>query len=562
MALMVPPSPPLWRPGWFAEKNLFEALRAGLSDQFHVFHDYAYLGSVQPREGAVDFLVVHRELGMLAIECKGDGVHLRGDGTWMRVVAGGREEPLGESPFRQSQRHIKELVEELRPKIRHLFPELDGTFPFVHGHAVAFPCVSAGRLGPLPAEVSQQIVLFGDDLPRLDRRVPEILGYWGSGRAPARVLDEHQFTQFRKHVLLPRWRLAPTFGARLELDSQAIVRLSDEQVEVLRSLVSAPRLCVRGGAGSGKTLLALEVARAAALEGRRILLTCFNVALARWIGETVRSWGPLAERVRAATFHDLCREAAATMGDVPHPPPSSDKAAAGTYWDELMPERLLSALAAGRLPRYDAVVVDEGQDFHRDWFDLLEGLLSDPRGGTFVVFLDQAQDIFGTGCDLPAYPAANLGVNFRNTRSIAGYLLGLSERGAAPFSRSPEGEPPTFHAQPRGRAAAARAVERLVDDLVNEKSIPPGRITIIAPHTRKNSCLRDVDRLGGQLLSTDPLDRAGSVLCTTIQKFKGLESDVVILVDVREDDLFCGRSFLYTAAARARVLLHVFEVRE
>jgi hypothetical protein len=268
MALMVPPSPPLWRPGWFAEKNLFEALRSGLSDEYHVFHDYAYLGSVQPREGAIDFLVVHRERGMLAIECKGDGVHLRGDGTWMRLVPGGREEPLDESPFRQSQRHIKELVEELRPKIAQLFPEIGGAFPFVYGHAVAFPSVGADRLGQLPAEVSPRIVLFGEDLGRLGTRVPEILAYWGRGRPPARVLDERQFTQFRKHVLLPRWRLAPTFGARLELDSQAIVRLSDEQVEVLRSLVSAPRLCVRGGAGSGKTLLALELARAAALEGR------------------------------------------------------------------------------------------------------------------------------------------------------------------------------------------------------------------------------------------------------------------------------------------------------
>ena len=184
MALMVPSSPPLWRPGWFAEKNLFEALRSGLSDEFHVFHDYAYVGSERPHEGAIDFLVVHRELGLLAIECKGDGVHLRGDGTWMRLLPGGREEPLDESPFRQSQRHIKELVEELRPKIAHLFPELGGAFPFMYGHAVAFPSVGADRLGPLPAEVSPRIVLFSEDLTRLGTRVPEILGYWGSGRPP------------------------------------------------------------------------------------------------------------------------------------------------------------------------------------------------------------------------------------------------------------------------------------------------------------------------------------------------------------------------------------------
>ncbi len=561
MALMVPPSPPLWRPGWFAEKNLFEALRSGLPEEFHVFHDYAYLGSVQPREGAIDFLVVHRELGLLAIGCKGEGVHLRGDGTWMRLAAGGREEPLDESPFRQSQRHIKELVDELRPKIARLFPELDGAFPFVYGHAVAFPAVGAGRLGPLPAEVSPGIVLFGEDLARLGRRVPEILGYWGSGRPPARALDERQFTQFRKHVLLPRWRLAPTFGARLELDSQAIVRLSDEQIEVLRSLVSAPRLLVRGGAGSGKTLLALELARAAALEGRHVLLTCFNIALARWIGEIIASWGPLADRVRAATFHDLCAEAAAATGDVPPRPPAGDRPAAGAYWNELMPDRLLAALEAGLLPRYDAVIVDEGQDFHRDWFDLLEGLLRDPARGTFVVFYDPAQDIFGTGCNLPPHPATVLGVNFRNTRSIAGFLRGLAEHAAAPFTRNPEGEAPVFHPQPHGAAAAARAVDRLVEDLVNQKQVPPGRITVIAPHTKENSSLSGVDQLAGQRLSTDPLNREGAVLCTTIHKFKGLESDVVILIDVRENDLFSDRAILYTAAARARVLLHVFEVK-
>jgi hypothetical protein len=559
MALMTPPAPALWRPGWFAEKHLFEALQAGLGDDWHVFHDYAFVGRETPAEGAIDFLVVHREHGMLAIECKGDGVHLRGDGTWMRVQPGGREEPLGESPFRQAQRQIKDLVAEVRPKLRHLFPDLGDAFPFVHGHAVAFPSVRADRLGPLPAEVSPAILLDGADLTRLDRRIPEILEYWSAGRrAHGRALDEREFRQFRKHVLLPRWRLAPSFGARLDLESQAIVRLSCEQTEVLRSLVSGPRLCVRGGAGSGKTVLALEVARAAALGGKRVLVTCFNIALARWIAGTVAAWGPLAERVRVATFHDLCLEAARHTGDLPEPPNPGDKTAADTYWNALLPERLLSVVSSGGMARYDAVVVDEGQDFHRDWFDLLEGLLTDPRSGTLVIFYDPAQDIFGTGCRLPAYPVATLGVNFRNTKAIAGYLTSLVAGGATPFSRSPEGEPPTFHPPARGVSATVRALDRLVDELVNEKTVPPGRITVIAPHTKENSSLRGVDRLGGQMLSTDPLERDGAVLCTTIHKFKGLESDVAILVDVREGDLFGGPAFLYTAAARARVLLHVF----
>ena len=211
MALMVPPSPPLWRPGWFAEKNLFEALRAGLPDEFHVFHDYAYLGSVQPREGAIDFLVVHRELGLLAIECTGDGVHLRGDGSWMRVAAGGREEPLDESPFRQVQRHIKELVEELRPKIAHLFPELGGGFPFVYGHAVAFP-VRRRRPPRPPARgglAADRPLRRGPDPPRHARPGDSrVLGARPPARPRARRAPVHP---------VPQARPAPPLATRPDL---------------------------------------------------------------------------------------------------------------------------------------------------------------------------------------------------------------------------------------------------------------------------------------------------------------------------------------------------------
>jgi hypothetical protein len=200
MALMTPPAPPLWRPGWYAEKHLFEALQAGLGEDWHVFHDYAYVGRERPAEGAIDFLVVHREHGLLAIECKGDGVHLRGDGTWMRVQPGGREEPLGESPFRQAQRQIKELVAEVRPKLRTLFPELGDAFPFVYGHAVAFPSVRADRVGLLrPGVAGDPARQRGPDPSRPTRAGdPRVLG---RRARTARVLEEREFRQFHQASL-------------------------------------------------------------------------------------------------------------------------------------------------------------------------------------------------------------------------------------------------------------------------------------------------------------------------------------------------------------------------
>jgi hypothetical protein len=561
MAILVPSTLPEWRPGAFAERSLFEALRTGLPDDFHVFHDYGYLGGPRPAEGAVDFLVAHRELGLLAIECKGPGVRARGDGTWTRLLEDGREEPLHESPFRQAQRHVKELVAILAPKVERLFPQLGGAFPFTHGHAVAFPKARYDRAAHRPADAPPEIVLDCDDLARLGERVPAILEFWGRGRPPHPVLDDLQYRSFRKNVLYPRWKCAPTFGARLELESQAIVRLSAEQAEVLRSVVAGPRLCVRGGAGSGKTLLALELARTRATEGRSVLVVCFTVSLSRWIAETAAAWGLRPGSVQAATFHDLCREAADALGDLPPEPAGGDRAATDAYWQRALPERLLAATAADLMRRYDAVIVDEGQDLRAGWADLLEGCLRDPAHGTFVVFHDPAQDIFGTGCPVPAFPCVPLGVNFRNTRRITEYLRALVPDGPLPLSRSPEGEPPVTHRQPRGQAGV-RAVARLLEELVAAKGVPPGRICILTPHKKENSALAGVDALAGLPLAADPLNREGAILCTTIGKFKGLESDVVILIDVRRGDLFCGPAYLYTAASRARVLLHVFELEE
>ena len=55
MALMVPHAPPLWRPGWFAEKNLYEALRSGLPGEYHDYRESAYPGSLKPLRAQSSF---------------------------------------------------------------------------------------------------------------------------------------------------------------------------------------------------------------------------------------------------------------------------------------------------------------------------------------------------------------------------------------------------------------------------------------------------------------------------------------------------------------------------
>jgi len=86
----------------------------------------------------------------------------------------------------------------------------------------------------------------------------------------------------------------------------------------------------------------------------------------------------------------------------------------------------------------------------------------------------------------------------------------------------------------------------------------PEQIVILTPHTRKNSTLAGMTELADVPLADLPNDREGKLLHTTIGAFKGLESDVVIMLDVNPDDQRCGLNARYVAASRARHRLYVF----
>jgi superfamily I DNA and RNA helicase len=60
-----------------------------------------------------------------------------------------------------------------------------------------------------------------------------------------------------------------------------------------------------------------------------------------------------------------------------------------------VPVKLLD-LSVEKAEKYDAIIVDEGQDFKPEWFEFLEGLLKDPDEARFVVFFDEKQDVFKT----------------------------------------------------------------------------------------------------------------------------------------------------------------------
>lgn len=122
--------------------------------------------------------------------------------------------------------------------------------------------------------------------------------------------------------------------------------------------------------------------------------------------------------------------------------------------------------------------------------------------------------------------------------------------------------PPVIIAAP-SPAEQKKAVEKQVKEW-SQAGLKPNQIAVLAARTLEASCAAGVDRIGGVLVTNSLNDwRAGkAILRTTLGKFKGLEADAMVLIDVPEIGANFRKKHLYVACSRARHLLTVISLTE
>lgn len=585
-----------------AEWRLFEALRDGLDKDYLVLHSFPWLDESQrcPQEGECDFLILHPENGMLAVEAKSGGICYEGPTTraWRRLDTG---EEI-KDPFRQAAKTVHGLNDFLRRRL----PEWDRIAP-PFGHAVAFP--EADHVpGNLPPHASPDILILRPDLDRLQARVEGILRHW---RPPSGCLLPDAVERAAA-ALLPRFEIASSVGARLDAQGAVLFRLTQEQIRLLEWTRLVKRAIVRGVAGSGKTILAVEKATLLADAGRRVLLLCFNIPLAERLRAQLEERGVAGSgagvpgRVDVFCFHDLVEHAVKATGGAYEVPLENRQ----KFYDETAIELFYDAVGKWER-RYDAILVDEAQDFAGLWWPPLEALLADRDEGVFYLFTDPGQNIFRRDGRLPfAGPVFTLDVNCRNTARIAALVHRLAPVIAGAAATAAAGAPGAARAaggaaaRPAGAAvgtpglagsavaAAARvaphappgcepvvtpvasedeereAVRRALHRLVHEQGVRPERIVILGRHRFQNSAFAEQPRLGSfQVIDNLEPGAPHHIRYATIHRFKGLEADCVLVTgvgldptDPRAPDALddAERALLYVAASRARLLLEIF----
>lgn len=539
-----------------SEEPVYRSLRDQLSDDFIVLHSYPWLrpwrGENALIEGETDFVVLHPERGMLILEVKG-GETIRHDGHhWFRDTANGPRE--FQDPFLQARKNMHALIEIVeersggRVRKSHL----------IHGYAVVFPHMDYE--GVPPPHADKAIVISRRHLPFIDQAIVTAFERWTDS---PRLLRHEQYRMLLDDCLLPRFRVFKPVGLDITVMTEKLLELTEHQAQVFEGLYVQDRVLVEGVAGSGKTFLALQRALSFARCGKRTLFVCYNKELATWISEQIDNDLSIAEfraLLTVKNFHALAAEMAASAR-IPFKPASGGPLNEA-FWDEEVPDLLEQAVLTLEFEssdvRYDALVVDEAQDFSLGWwYALTQSLLKSPDSPVYA-FIDPNQSLRGEIHKPPVNFDAHfrLTVNCRNTRRIAAASASVLKLEYHFFLKAPFGIHPRLlraNSQRQQKGLVLQELQRLLQ----RESLTPSQIVLIGPSSKANGSLADVNEVCDIPFVTGALAwRNGEgVLVTTARSFKGLEADVVILYDLCDFGRLFRREDLYVACTRAKVLL-------
>lgn len=529
-----------------AELLVRDRLRAALPAEYRLYPNVRW--TVPARhggpavDGEADLVIAHPDRGILVLEVK-DGTPSRDhEGRWWLGP-----EQLARSPFKQAMASKHQLV----AKLVSLPAWEPGRTPSA-GHGVAFPRVDLASLPKghalLGTDAPPKIILDAEALETPARTLAWVERAYaffagdGAGGSPLeelgiRLLDE---------LLAPNVELHRLVRGRIADDRKELLAATREQGLILSRERWRRRVEVVGPAGSGKSMLAAAQARRLAAEGYRTLLVCFNQRLATTLQRDLAD-AAAPGTLRVTTFHRLCERLGTEAGVLPaRPAPIPQQ-----WWDETLPTALEQAIDALPGERFHAVIVDEGQDFERRWLESLDFLLVSPGEDVLWVFHDPGQALFrpDTVREL-GLERLDLHENWRNPSPVA-ELSSRFYHGGEEVAGLREGGAPARVIAAQPGDATVDALRHVLHELTVDERVPPWQIVVLSGSSLASSpCWQARAHMGNVVLWNEAVHPDGTslglapedvppepddvVLFESIRRFKGLEREVVVLVDLPE----------------------------
>lgn len=549
MAQMIPGIQTMDDFNWsIGEQRLYECL-SQLPDGYVFFHSARWnekrrRSEMSSREylewREADFVVFYPPRGILIIEVKDGPVYFHQNTGWHQENRRTHEvyaiDPMYQA--QQSMFYFRKRLAKVLPDNRYAINTA------VWFTAAEKSCIS----GTLPNNYQPETLLWGSDLvnpTQAEAALRKVFDYYDMHYAQ----PDNATTDAVINAIMPEFGLFPTIRATHLAAETLFAKMTREQSFLLDYLDEQQVAAIHGSAGTGKTMLALQKAQRLA-EDEQVLFLCFNSFLRDHLKATNEN-----KNLMITNLDSLYSQR--THKPLPY---GTEHA---VEKENALTEFLMD-WSAYTMP-YKHIIIDEGQDFASDHLRLLHDI-AEEQNGCFYVFYDKHQFVQGR-----AFPEwlhdmdcrLVLSRNCRNTHEIAltsTRSIELDERQVK--TRYEMADNTLSFSKPRLHIAGNRdrmmeALDKLIEKYL-KAGISRDDIVVLSMKPEGQSLLSSTDMVWKKHHLSNTKE-SGSIWMTTVRKFKGLEAEAVICIDV---DAACfsndkQRNAFYVGTSRAKLYLEM-----
>lgn len=539
-----------------AERKIFNLIKEGVNDSWVCLHSLGIAKHLKKAESEIDFLLIG-PIGLFCIEVKGGRV-ARNNGLWEFIDRFGRVNKKVEGPFNQASTAVYSLMNTLRTKFSY-------SSNILFGYGVAFPDFEFDEKSPewdkeMIFDIRYITIPFANYLVNLAK-------YWKEKRHNKIGLNQQQINQIVNY-LRGDFEMIQSFKDKINEIEESLIRLTENQYKALDRLQYNNRIFIRGTAGTGKTLLAIEKARRMVKQGQKVLFLTYNKLLAAKIKHHLESDSSniIVESLHSYYYKTICRspfkeEFLKELGLV-----RDDN----IRFKDIYPKYFTQAVSFVEDKFYDYLIIDEGQDIlNFEWISPLDKVLEGglERGNWCIYYDSNNQGEMYKNYDesfaqlLKEYGAVEyvLDTNCRNTRPIT-IQTSLLTSFEVETSLIENGDPVEYIFYEN-----ELMLKKQIADTVNKllfQGVSPNDITMLFPYSENKLLLEDIRvSCSFEETTSDNIHYQGSDQCIqycTVQSFKGLENKIVLYFGAKEIEDDWVNTINYVAMTRAKELLFVF----
>ena len=501
-----------------AEYRVFDKLRESFvhDPMYLAFHSLNLTTHAKKRFGEADFVILC-EYGLFVLEVKGGRISSY-DGQWYTINRNEEEHRLKESPFRQAEGALHAINNKIRDS--HKFPRL--TLPI--GFGVVFPDVEWKEQS---SEWDLRTICDAKKFRNFEGWLKNLFEYWHSKHGNGKKLTKEDILALKQY-LRPNFEVVEPLHVKLSQIEDMAVKLTKDQYMYLDIVAANNKVLCSGGAGTGKTFLAAELARRLASSDKNTVLVCKSNWLKRYLETRIQN-----EFITISTIDTVKLDMRRTGID-----------------------------------KYDLLIVDEGQDLF-DFDDIetleeiLDGGLSDGEWYIFHdvnnqsgLFVDTKTEILEL---LESYTPAKIPLvtNCRNSEPI---LKKVQDSLHLDMGNKGTGIGPKVH-EAVDSENNGNALKKEINNML-EGGVAPSSITILSPLSYEESSIsllpekmkRKIVKLDDYAVRSFPIPE---ISFSEIKNFKGLENEVIIVIDLVKPEAITDNNKVehYVAMSRARALL-------